>query len=144
MGAKAGDKPGGSPPAPLTLPGLQFLAPSPFTVATSTEDIQAKVNQLCVIRGGGLGQYVALWPMPSLPRWLFSSLALHLAQCHNTGLPQLKASLQPSSHGVCGDLLGSRAGINAKLMQAGAGSCFGKTPQPENGPVIKAAKICLT
>lgn len=82
--------------------------------------------------------------MPSLPWWLFSSLALHLAQCHNTGLPQLKASLQPSSHGVCGDLLGSRAGINAKLMQAGPGSCFGKTPQPENGPVIKAVKICLT
>lgn len=38
-------------------PGLQFLPPSPFTVATSTEGFQAKVNQLCVISDGVLGQH---------------------------------------------------------------------------------------
>lgn len=75
---------------------------------------------------------------------VFQPCSADLVADHNTGLPQLKASLQPSSHGFYGDVLGSRAGINAKLMQAGAEPCFGKTPQPENGPVIKAVKICLT
>lgn len=104
--------------------------PSPFTLATSTEGFQATVNQLCVFKGV-LELYVALRPIPSLPTWLFSTLALCLAQCHNTGVPQLKSSLQPSPHGVYGDLLGSRAGINARLMEAGINA---KLLQAGTGP----------
>lgn len=141
MGLVCGGR--GRGPARRDKPGLQFLAPPPFTVATSTGGFQAKMNHICVIFDGALGAVCGslthTQPVTVLVCHLcfaFSSLPQHCS-------PSAESIPAALTSGYL--LLGSRAGIiNAKLIQAGAGPCFGETPQPENGPVIKAVTICLT
>lgn len=122
-----------------SIPGSSTIHCGHFHWGLSSQD----EPHLCVIFDGALGAVCGSLTHTQPVTVLVCRLCFAFSPLPQRCSPSAESIPAALNSGYL--LLGSRAGIiNAKLIQAGAGPCFGETPQPENGPVIKAVTICLT